>query len=204
MTKPNLLSILPGAAVSVVLTKGQKVRIINAEGGQVVDTWGFNISNPDEHLSMEHSRSAIYSLWFKPGDTLVSNLFNPMLTMTADTSPGKHDTLHAACSPGSYRFYGEVAGHPNCQDNLKAQLKQQGLTLETIPCPWNLFEHAIVDGEMRLSDTPATADKGDYVELAAEQDLILVCSACPSRVGNINGRKPRGACVEIFPACSPG
>jgi len=49
-----------------------------------------------------------------------------------------------------------------------------------------------------LSDEPASARAGDYVELRAEMDLVLVCSACPSTVGDISGGDPRGAAIEIL------
>ncbi len=169
----------------------------NSEGGQVVDTWAFKKEDVDQYLSMEHSRSAIYRLWFKPGDTLVSNLFQPMLTIVDDTSPGLHDTLHAACSVGSNDFYGAANRHPNCQDNLKAQMAERGFNLTHIPCPWNLFEHALVNDDSTLLDQPSTAQPGDYVELKTEMPIFLVCSACPSQVGGISGGIPRGAAIDL-------
>lgn len=194
---PKRHYISAGTAISMHLPAKKALRIVNYEGGQVVDTWAFCQNDPTEHLSMEHSRSALYKLWFEPGDTLMSNCFNPILSIRADTSPGMHDTLHAACSQGSYQFYGEGENHPNCQDNLLKALNEQGIQQSTIPCPWNLFEHALVDTEMALSDLPASAKKGDYVELVAEQDIILVCSACPSLVGSISGEQPTGALLQI-------
>ncbi len=184
-------------AVSIELRKDQHCRIVNTEGGQVVDTWAFNAANLDEYLSMEHSRSAIYRLLFKPGDKLVSNLFNPLLSIIEDTSPGYHDTLHAACSAGSNRFFGADAT-PNCQDNLGRQMKTRGISLSHVPCPWNLFEHALVDTSLALHDEPSTAQPGDYIELKAEMSIILVCSACPSTVGHINGSTPRGAAIDLM------
>lgn len=88
----------PGTARAVDLFKGQVARVVNSEGHQVVDTWAFAADRPGDHLSMEHSRSATYRILYRPGDTLVSASFRPMLTIQADTSPGIHDTLHAACS----------------------------------------------------------------------------------------------------------
>ena len=68
-----------------------------------------------------------------------------------------------------------------------------------MPCPWNLYEHADVDPAGELHDRPASAAAGDYVELVCLVDLILVCSACPSRVGAISGadRAPRGAEIVV-------
>ena len=49
-----------------------------------------------------------------------------------------------------------------------------------------------------LADEASAAAAGDYVELEALEDLILVCSACPSRVGRISGDMPRGAAIDIL------
>ena len=188
----------PKSAVSVEIPNDCQFRVINSEGGRVVDTWAFNADDLSECLSMEHSRGALYKLLFKSGDTLVSNHYRPMLTIVDDTSPGLHDTLHAACSATSYHFFGAEAGHPNCQDNLKAELQNRGAIFDTIPCPWNLFEHTLVDEQLKLTDQSSAARPGDYLELRARMDLIVVCSACPSRVGMISGDEPRGAEILLL------
>lgn len=194
----NRVKIPAESAVTIELRKGQRCQIVNTEGGQVVDTWAFNAIDFDEYLSMEHSRSANYKLLFEPGDTLVSNRFQPMITLEDDTSPGYHDTLHAACSVGSNQFYGSARVSPNCQDNLIREIANREQQLTHIPCPWNLFEHALVKDGSKLVDEPSAANPGDYVELKAIVDLILVFSACPSRVGQISGKQPRGAAVDIL------
>lgn len=193
-----MIDIPPGAVRAVTLPRGAHARIINRHGGQVVDTWAFSQTHHHEHLSMEHSRSATYRLLFKPGDTLMSNRFQPMLSIVKDTSPGIHDTLHAACSRGSNRFYGQPDSHPNCEDNLKTIMRSHGRVLQAIPCPWNLFEHAIVLDGNNLKDESASAKAGDYIELRAMMDLLLVCSACPSVVGKISGDIPNGAAIDMF------
>lgn len=188
-----------GAARAIRVPEGQRVRVVNSEGGQVVDTWAFCASDPAEHLSMAHSRSATYRIFFRVGDVLMTNRFRPVLRIAADTSPGFHDTLHAACSAESNRYFGAPDPAPNCEDNLRTALAEQGIRSAAVPCPWNLYEHADVDPAGELHDRPASAKAGDYVELACLMDLILVCSACPSRVGAISGadRAPRGAEIVV-------
>ena len=188
-----------GAARAIRVPEGQRVRVVNSEGGQVVDTWAFCASDPAEHLSMAHSRSATYRIFFRVGDALVTNRFRPVLRIAADTSPGFHDTLHAACSAESNRYFGAPDPAPNCEDNLRTALAEQGVRSAAVPCPWNLYEHADVDSAGELHDRPASAAAGDYVELVCLMDLILVCSACPSRVGAISGanRAPRGAEIVV-------
>jgi uncharacterized protein YcgI (DUF1989 family) len=37
------------------LSSGARIRIVNTYGSQVVDTWAFNATDPDEFMSMEHT-----------------------------------------------------------------------------------------------------------------------------------------------------
>ena len=189
------------SARGVRVPAGRRVRVVNSEGAQVVDTWAFNAADAREHLSMAHSRSATYRLFFRVGDVLVTNRYRPMLAITGDTSPGRHDTLHAACSAAGNRFHGAAALTPNCEDNLSAVLRAHALREAPSPCPWNLYEHALVDADGGLHDRPASAAPGDHVELECLMDLLLVCSACPSTIGAISGagREPRGAEIVVLP-----
>ena len=101
-------------------------------------------------------------------------------------------------TPGSNRFYNALLEYPNCQDNLQRQMAGRGIRLKHVPCPWNLFEHALVGQDYAFADEASAAAPGDYVALESLEDLILVCSACPSRVGRISGDIPRGAAFDIL------
>ena len=56
--------IKPGGFFHKKISKGNRFKIINTYGQQVVDFWAFNINDMSEALSMHHSRSALYKLWF--------------------------------------------------------------------------------------------------------------------------------------------
>ena len=88
------------------LGAGEKLRLINTHGTQVVDTWAFNADDMAECMSMEHSRVAIGGVFPRPGDTMVTNKRRPILTLVEDTSPGIHDTLIAACDRWRYILLG--------------------------------------------------------------------------------------------------
>jgi uncharacterized protein len=120
---PQGIQCLPARrGVAAQISRGQTVKIINTHGKQVVDTWAFATRDPAEYLSMEHSRTAILKLAPVIGDTLVSNRRNPMLTVIEDTTPGRHDTLIAACDVFRYRQLGAAGNHDNCADNLRHAL----------------------------------------------------------------------------------
>src|SRR5215471_13948463 len=102
------------------LRKGQRVKVINTKGQQVVDTWAFNADELREFMSMEHSRVAIGRIIPGTGDSLVTNRRRPILTLVEDTSGGIHDTLLAAGDRYRYELLGAKGHHDNCTDNLAA------------------------------------------------------------------------------------
>ncbi len=157
-----------GRATMIDFDRGQRFRIINHLGQQVVDTWVFARGTGTEFLSMEQ--------------------------IVADTSPGRHDTLCSSCDSGSYEEYGQGRNHPNCRANIVNAFAERGMPLPVVPCPWNLFMDIPVTVDGAMSDRPSSAKAGDYVELRALSDITLVCSPCPQAGIPISGigRKPRG------------
>ena len=185
----------PGEVTGILVSEGQKVRVATLSGGQVVDTWAFGAPDFEEYLSMAHTRTALYSTRFQKGSVLVGNYFSPLLVFSEDTTDGYHDSLHAACSAASYTFFGDTERYPNCEDNLQQTLREYGIPYRVTPPPWNLFEKSFVSEDGLIRDEPTSAKEGDYVELLASQDLLLVFSACRSTIGNIQNGKP--SVVEI-------
>tara|TARA_X000001036_G_C20574272_1_gene763989 strand:+ start:518 stop:1120 length:603 start_codon:yes stop_codon:yes gene_type:complete len=188
----------PGEVTGILVSEGQKVRVATLSGGQVVDTWAFGAPDFEEYLSMAHTRTALYSTRFQKGDALVSNYLSPLLVFSEDTTDGYHDSLHAACSAASYTFFGDTERYPNCEDNLQQTLREYGIPYRVTPPPWNLFEKSFVSEDGLIRDEPTSAKEGDYVELLASQDLLLVFSACRSTIGNIQNGKPSGVEISVL------
>ncbi len=183
----NLIEIPARRGKAARLRQGQSVRIINTTGQQVVDTWAFRADDIAELMSMEHSRVAIGRIIPAIGDTLVTNRRNPILTLTADTSGGIHDTLFAACDRWRYQRLGCVGYHDNCTDNLAAALAELGLVPPETPAPLNLFMNIPVIGGNRVQICPPVSTPGSYVSLIAECDCVVAFSACPQDVVPVNG-----------------
>jgi len=180
--------------------KGQRVKVINTKGHQVVDTWAFNADELREFMSMEHSRVGIGRIIPGIGDSLVTNRRRPILTLLEDTSGGIHDTLFAACDRWRYEMLGCNEYHDNCTDNLAAGLAGLGLAPPETPAPLNLFMNIpVVDGN-RVEVRPPVSTPGSYVTLRAEMDCIVAFSACPQDMLPINGpaMRPTEAHFEIL------
>ena len=130
---PSIIPARSGAFAH--LQPGQRLKISNPHGTQVVDTWAFTTIIPDgssssltkrdvfnfKNLSMIHTRSALAKLTLAANDALRDNEREPLLTLTEDTCGGVHCMLFAACDRHRYRQLG-AEGHDSCGDNLKTEL----------------------------------------------------------------------------------
>ena len=196
---PSPLRVVPaGQGIALALAVGQRARIINTHGTQVVDCWAFAASDIGEFLSLEHCREMRQKILFDVGDELVTNRYRPILTLAADTSPGEHDTLVAACSRAMFALHGRGDNHPNCADNLHAALTSRQLRSTVTPSPWNLFMSAPVRDGRSIEFRRPRCRPGDHVELRAELDCILVLSACPDDVYPTNGGDGRPVDAHVL------
>jgi len=193
MTAQNIELIPARQGVAVRLKAGQRIRVINTHGKQVIDTWAFNDADLSEVMSMEHSRATLLSVFPKVGDHLLSNHRRPILTLTEDTTPGIHDTLIAACDSHRYKQLGHVGYHASCTENLHLALHKLGLKANETPSPLNLFMNIPVRPDGGLSFEAPLSEAGQYVTLQAEMDLVIVFSACPQDLLPVNGLMPTEA-----------
>ena len=192
MTSSSLVTIPARGGKAAFLEAGQRIRVINTHGQQVVDTWAFNRADLKEFMSMEHSRTFLSRIMARVGDTMATNRRRPILTLVEDTTvegdtAGIHDTLLAACDRYRYELLGCEGYHDNCTDNLAAALAELGLTRPETPSPWNLFMNIPVAADGSVAFVAPVSKPGDYVTLRAEMDCVVAFSACPQDVVPING-----------------
>ncbi len=192
MTTSQLVTIPARGGKAAFVEAGQRIRVINTHGQQVVDTWAFRRDELTEFMSMEHSRTFLSRIMARVGDSMVTNHRRPILTLVEDTtvegdSAGIHDTLWAACDRYRYELLGCEGYHDNCTDNLAAGLAELGLTPAETPSPWNLFMNIPVASDGTVSFEAPVSRPGDYVTLRAEMDCVLAFSACPQDIVPING-----------------
>ncbi|WP_374655963.1 DUF1989 domain-containing protein [Dongia sp.] len=182
------LTIPARKGLAVKIGKDQTFSVINTHGTQVVDTWVFNAADMAEFMSMEHSRAALRRLITQIGDSYVTNKRRPIVTVTDDTSPGRHDTLIAACDIYRYQALGHRGHHDNCTDNLRGALAAIGLKAPETPSPLNLFMNIPWEPNGDLYWNEPMSMAGDAVTFRAEMDIVAVFSACPMDLLPINGK----------------
>ena len=192
--KRYYLSPQTGKAFSV--QKGQIIRVIDVEGGQVSDLVCFARQDIEEYLASGRTIDYNEKLFLSTGDILYSNRSNPMLAII-DDPVGKHDFLFAPCSREMFRLtYGETEPHPNCLDNLSSALGQYGVKDFQIPTAFNIFMNVEVSTSGKIMVKPPLSEAGDFIDLKAEMDLIIGITACSA--GKCNNYRCTPIAVEIY------
>lgn len=180
----------PQTGVGFLLGRGEVVRVIDPEGEQVSDLVAFVRDDATEWLSSGRSIDYNNTIYLTTGHILYSNRSRPMFTIL-DDRVGKHDFLLTPCSQEMFRIlYGVDGYHPSCFGNLATSLARYGIAGHQIPTTFNIFMNVDVGPSGVLTIGPPLSRAGDFVELRAEQDLVVGVTACSAEKSNNNRFKP--------------
>jgi uncharacterized protein YcgI (DUF1989 family) len=189
--------VIPAAGgAGLQLRRGDRLRIVDPEGGQSGDLVAFS---QDGRQRLSNGRTFDYGgkIYLSTGDVLWSDRSERMLTIVAD-DVGRHDFLYSPCSLEMYRMqYGVVGYHPNCHDNLCAELQKLGIAPDPLPTAFNFFMNVEVRPDGQLVFAPPRSHAGDALVVRAEMDLAVAVSACPASTCN-GGAPPRPLALEVL------
>ena len=178
------------------LKRGERLRIIDPQGGQSGDLVAFS---QDGRQRLSNGRTFDYNgkIYLSTDDVLWSDRSEPMLTIVAD-DVGRHDFLYSPCSLEMYRIqYGATGYHANCHDNLCAELRKLGIVPDPLPTAFNFFMNVEVQPDGRLVFAPPLSRAGGSLVVRAEMDLAVALSSCPASTCN-GGAPPRPLAFEIL------
>ena len=172
-----------GAKIDVL--KGQKIHVIDVEGGQVVDFFAEITGNSSEFLSTGVTIDCNESLRLREGDTIYTNLYRPLMKVVRD-EVGEHALLHPCCRPERYYFfYHNGDGHPNCLDNINSALGER----RALITPVNLFMHTEIRPDGTISVEEPLSRAGEEIVLEALTDVTLGVAACSVSESKCNSGK---------------
>jgi len=187
------------APFSTFIKKGQVVRIEDTYGQQAVDTLFYNAHDFSERYSSQDTMREQGAAYISTGTKVISNEGRVMLTVTAD-SCGRHDTSAGACSceSNTVRFGHYTKYLHACRDNFVIEVSKHGMSKRDVVPNINFFMNVPIEpsGEMTIVD--GISAPGDYVELKAEMDVLLVISNCPQINNPCNGFDPTPIRVLVW------
>ncbi len=192
------ITIPPQEGIAFKLLKGQRLKVIDLEGGQVADFLAYRADDITERLSTGVTIDNNGSLYIGEGDFLYSNKYNPLLEIVEDTV-GAHDLLHPACSPDMYRVQYNIKGeHPSCYSNFLNALREYGLTGKDIVTPFNIFMNTRVTAGGQVEVKAPLSRARDYLVLRAITDLLVAVTACSVEESACNSYRCTTIGLEIL------
>ena len=191
MKQEYIISACTGRAIDV--KAGQLITVTDIEGGQVVDFFAESAQSGDEFVSPGVTMDCNESLRLNLGDTIYSNLYNPMFTIILD-DVGEHDLIHPCCRPEMFEFfYHNGDGHSNCLDNINAVLARK----HPIIHPVNLFMHTAIEPNGKIAVKSPLSKAGDKIVLRAEMDVRLGVAACSVSESSCNSGKCSAILITV-------
>lgn len=176
------------------LLKNQTLRIVDLHGNQAADTLFYSVADPVERYSAIDTIREQKNVYLTAGTTLLTNMGNPMLTITADTC-GRHDTLGGACATESntVRYALDKKTMHACRDSWMlavAENEHFGISKRDITHNINFFMNVPVTEQGGLTFADGISEAGKYVEMQAQMDVIVLISNCPQLNNPCNAYNP--------------
>lgn len=184
--RPSLYEeLVPGGGhTSFVLKRGQLLRITDLEGGANVSLLLLSAAEKSERLNLPDTLKCQHTAKLTAGHCLYSDMGRVLAAITADTC-GWHDSFGGVLNAeevsekyGAGRYQELRNGFfRNGVDNLLVEMGKWNLNIQDLLMALNLFSKVSVDGDGRFHFEPGNSKAGDYIELYAPMDTLVVLTA---------------------------
>jgi urea carboxylase-associated protein 2 len=165
-----------GWYATVRLKRGEALRIVDDSGRSSVSLIGWREEDTSERINCADTVKVQWSAAISKGRVLLSDMGRVLLSLVEDTS-GAHDLMVGGSTPASTRAAFGVATR-NTQENFLAAAAKIGLGLRDIPPCVTFFAPVSLDDNGRFLWKSGRKQPGDFVDLRAEMNLVLVLSNC--------------------------
>ncbi|HVT81026.1 MAG TPA: urea amidolyase associated protein UAAP1 [Phycisphaerae bacterium] len=165
-----------------VLKRGTRVRLTNMEGDGCVQMLIINADHPAERLNIADTVKVQWNAYLGKGKLLLSDMGRVLMSIMEDTCQ-RHDTICGGSNAKvNARKYGEGENYskcPNARDRFLIALQKFGLGKKDIPPVLNLFKAVRIEPDGATTFVQDSSRPGDYVELRAEMNVIVVLVNSP-------------------------
>lgn len=160
------------------LNRGEALRIVNTSGTSTVSLLTWNAADPSERLNHADTIKVQWAARLQKGRVLLSDMGRALLGITEDTSAAHDAVVGGSTAATNQAKYGD-GNFRNTRDNFVLAAAKLGLDRRDVhPCV-SLFAPVAIDAEGKFVWLEGRREKGDFVELRAEMDLLVALSNCP-------------------------
>lgn len=193
-----------GGHTSLVLKRGQLLRLIDLQGGANVSVLMLNAHEKSERLNLPDSLKCQHTARLTAGHCLYSDMGRVLAAIVRDTC-GWHDPLggvsdaeEVAARYGIGRYQELRNGfHRNGQDNLLVEMGKWGLNIQDLLMTLNLFSRVDVSEDGELHFVQGNSRAGDLVELYSPMDTLVLLTAIQHPLEPGNRYDPRPVRMEV-------
>ncbi len=179
-------TLVGGGAWSGVLKRGVTLRFTDIEGCANVAALMFAHPQHTERYCMPDTLKAQHTAYLTRGHVCFSDMGKVLCSIPEDTC-GWHDTVCGVLdAQGMQAQYGEKryqqhfnAMHRSGRDGLLVELSKWGLGRRDVHANLNLFSKVVVDDVGALKFDQAPRQRGQWVDLRFEMDVLLVLATAP-------------------------
>ncbi|MBG0751762.1 hypothetical protein Q7O_001205 [Pectobacterium carotovorum subsp. carotovorum PCCS1] len=177
--------VVPGGGhTSFILKRGQILRIEDVEGGGNVGLLLFNAHQTSERLNLPDTLKGQHTARLTVGHCLYSDMGRVLAAIVTDTC-GWHDSFGGVLNAqevqekyGQGRYQERRNGFfRNGMDNLLVEMGKWNLNLQDLLMTINLFSKVTVDEQGQFHFHANHSQAGDYIELYAPMDTLVVLTA---------------------------
>ncbi|MCC8395562.1 urea carboxylase-associated family protein [Paraburkholderia sp. MMS20-SJTR3] len=200
-----LEEIVPGGGhTSLIVKRGQSLRITDLVGGANVSAMMVNASEKSERLNLPDSLKCQHTAKLTAGHCLYSDMGRVLAAIVADTC-GWHDSIGGLSNAdevleryGAGRYQELRNGfYRNGTDNLLVEMSKWGLDVSDLLMTLNFFSRVDVSDEGALAFVPGNSKAGDYVELYAPMNTLVVLTSIQHPLDPYPEYAPRRVKLEL-------
>ncbi|MGF6412416.1 urea amidolyase associated protein UAAP1 [Paraburkholderia sp. MM5482-R1] len=196
-----------GGHTSLIVKRGRSLRITDLRGGANVSVMMVNATEKSERLNLPDSLKCQHTARLTVGHCLYSDMGRVLAAIVADTC-GWHDSIGGVSNADEVRErygagrYQELrnAFYRNGTDNLLVEMGKWGLGITDLLMTLNLFSRVDVSEDGVLSFVPGNSKAGNYVELYAPMNTLVVLTAIQHPLDPNPEYAPRPVKLELSDA----
>jgi len=165
-----------GWYTTLLLRRGEALRIIDETGNASVSLLAWREEDTSERINCADTIKVQWSAAISKGRVILSDMGHVAFSLIEDSS-GAHDLLVGGSTPASVAASTGASGR-NTQENFLAAASKIGLGVRDISPCITFFAPVALDDVGRFIWTEGRKRAGDFVDLRAEMNLIVVASNC--------------------------
>jgi urea carboxylase-associated protein 2 len=180
-------ALLPGARNwSFIIRRGFGLRITDPRGGGNCSALFFNANDKLERYNMADTLKAQHTAFLTQGHVCYSDMGRILMSITED-SCGWHDTICGVSNAAMVRErFGEAryqehrnSFHRDGRELFLIELGKWGLGRRDLVANVNFFSKVTVDDDGGMVFDADNSKPGNFVDLRAEMDTLVVLNSCP-------------------------